>query len=256
MTVQSDPDRGEPAPSWVERTWGGDRIRAEPVVLPWVERAMESHTSLYAGARADHDVEMAGGRGPVYGVRSGEHAWMVRHYRRGGALGDLLDDRYLAVRTPRPFREQAAAHTLRLAGVPTPAVLAAAVYPSGALYRGDLVTERVQGAVPLLQRLAASFTRPEREEELLVRVGRLARMIAEAGALHVDFNAGNVLVTGDRVWVIDLDRCRLGIRRDGDHADQAARRMLDRLERSIRKTVTGGEPVPAVWLAGIAAGPS
>jgi len=227
-------------------------VRVESTARGWVERSMETHGSLYAAARADHDLEVGGGRGPVYGVRSQGRAWMVRHYRRGGAFGDLLDDRYVSVRTPRPFREQAAARALRRAGVPTPGVVAAAVYAAGAFYRGDLVTERVEGSTPLRQRLAKVAKHPEQEEDLMVRVGHLAYLVAQAGALHVDFNVANILAVGNDVWVIDLDRCRLGV--SGAPADQFVERMLQRLQRSIRKTVMGGEPVPGVWLDGLAAG--
>lgn len=250
-----DPAPPDATPTWIERSWGARRVRTEPGALDWVEWAMRTHGSLYAAAAADHEVEASGGRGPVFGIRLGGEAWMVRHYRRGGALGDLLDDRYVAVRSPRPFREQAASRLLRRAGVPTPAVLAAAVYGAGPFYRGDLVTEWVERSTSLLERLAAVVsTRPETEAVLVGRTGNLARSLAGAGALHVDFNCGNVLAVGDDVSVIDLDRCRVGLDVSEISADRACRRMLDRLERSIRKTVTGGEPIPPVWTAALRAG--
>lgn len=243
------------SPEWVERRWGGSRVRAEPSALAWVDRAMREHGTLYDAARADHQLEAAGGRGPVFGVRHGGEAWMVRHCRRGGAFGEVLGDRYVAVSTPRPFREQTAARALRKAGVSTPAVVAAAVYPAGPIYRGDVMTTWVEGSASLLHRLAPIVSsRPESAVPLLRQTGGLARSLARAGAMHVDFNAGNVLLSDRKVWVIDLDRCRLGMPNGTAAVDRTCRRMLDRLARSLRKTVTGGAPLPPTWLAALADG--
>ena len=38
---------------------------------------------------------MAGGRGSVVFLRDSVRRWVLRHYRRGGAVASLLDDRYL-----------------------------------------------------------------------------------------------------------------------------------------------------------------
>ena len=60
----------------------------------------------------------AGGRGTVAFVRDGERRWVLRHYRRGGLVARLLDDRYLwtgADRT-RAFREWRLLRELRAAG--------------------------------------------------------------------------------------------------------------------------------------------
>ncbi len=37
----------------------------------------------------------AGGRGSAWFVGSGEHAWVLRHFRRGGFIARLSQDRYV-----------------------------------------------------------------------------------------------------------------------------------------------------------------
>lgn len=118
---------------------------AEPVLRQWLAEA--GTLATYAGAHPS--AEALHGRGTVFAIPSplpGGGQWVVRHYHRGGALASLLGDRYLRVGTPRPVREYALGRALAERGVPTPRMVGAAVYPAGAFYRGDLVTERVEGA--------------------------------------------------------------------------------------------------------------
>jgi hypothetical protein len=117
----------------------------EPVLRQWLAEA----GTLAGYARAHPSAETLHGRGTVLAIPSplpGGGQWVVRHYHRGGALASVLGDCYRRVGTPRPVREYALGRALAERGVPTPRVVGAAVYPAGAFYRGDLVTERVDGA--------------------------------------------------------------------------------------------------------------
>lgn len=213
---------------------------------------------------------LSGGRGPAYLVEAEGQRWVVRHYRRGGAVAGVLGDRYLAAGTPRPFREAAAAAAARAAGVRTPAVVAGAVYPAGPFYRADLVTAWVEGARPLAEVLAgsgaakggpaAASVRPPAgptavaeaaasppPHGALEAAGGLIAALAAAGLRHADLNAHNVLLRqgngGLEAWVLDLDRCAVGV-----PPQAAAATMSRRLLRSVEKLVKAkGGGVPDAW---------
>jgi 3-deoxy-D-manno-octulosonic acid kinase len=200
------------------------------------------------------------GRGELHVVRAAvvgpdrRERWAVRHYRRGGAVASYLGDRYLAVGATRPEVEIRASVEARARGVRTPAVVAGAWYRAGPFYRADLVTELVPGATTLADALF-SAPRGAAAERSLAAAGRLARELGEAGIGHADLNARNVLEGTDSPaagpWVIDLDRATV----EGRKGIEAARPMLARLERSLRKFgATSGRPLSGAEWAALRAG--
>lgn len=227
----------------------------------WVREALGGGRTLHGWAAGRPGAEALSGRGTVYAVKApmagpdGRERWAVRHYRRGGRVAaPLLDDRYLALGTPRPLRELHASAAARARGVPTPAVVAGAVYPAGLFYRADLVTELVPGGRELSDvlfgrdvtagREAAEGARPRSDTEgpawsaetVLEAAADLARALEEAGVDHPDFNARNVLLTegtggAPRAWVLDLDRCAV----HPPDGVPAPGRMGRRLLRSVVK---------------------
>lgn len=221
----------------------GGRARVRPEAEEWVRAALADERTLFEEARGDPDRIELRGRGPAYAIPApaGSPAgggsrpprWLVRHYRRGGAVASLLGDRYLRLGTPRPFRELAASEEVRARGVETPRVMAATVYPAGAFYRGDLVTEFVEGARDLAEILFSDDEEPSRRRRAAAAAGALVGDLAEAGVHHRDLNAKNVLLVGEgealRALVLDLDRCRLAAA--GTHAPRGS--MLERLLRSL-----------------------
>jgi len=113
--------------------------------------------------------------------------------------------------------------------------MAGAVYPSGAFYRADLVTEFVPGASDLARTLFEE-DHPEAERaEVLSCIGVLVARTAAAGILHRDLNAKNLLIDwstgGPAPLLVDLDRCEV---KPPDRTVDP-RGMLERLERSLRK---------------------
>lgn len=219
----------------------GVRAFAVAAAAAWLRDTLAAGATLAQWAAAHPGAERRAGRGDVHVVRAPAQgpdrrpSWAVRHYWRGGAVAaPLLSDRYLSVGEPRPFRELTVSHEARRRGIPTPAVVAGAVYPAGIVHRADLVTELVPDAVELAQVLFGPEA-PERSVALaaLTEAGRLIGRMAEAGLRHPDLNARNVLLTrteaGPTAHVLDLDRC--GIARDPLSPDP----MLRRLERSLHK---------------------
>jgi 3-deoxy-D-manno-octulosonic acid kinase len=220
--------RAEAANAWV---------RAE--ALEWVQETLRRGSTLYDAARdeAQEGDVLHGGRGPAFVRRSPEGEWVVRHAFRGGAVARVLGDRYLRVGVLRPFREAAASVEVRRRGIATPRVVAAAAYPAGLFYRGDVVTEFVPGARTLGDLLFGD--RRARDEAFRIRLleaaARIPDRLSRAGIRHRDLNVDNLLFPGDSPGIgpviLDLDRCQLKRRPD----PLGGRRMVARLGRSLSK---------------------
>lgn len=133
----------------------------------------------------------ARGRGTVYFFRAGEAVWVLRRYRRGGWVGRFNRDSYLwtGLEQSRPWREWRLLADLCAKGLPVPRPIAARVARTGLLYRGDLITERLEGTTPLGALLAAGAL--PREE--WTKIGALLARFHAHGVRHDDINVSNVL---------------------------------------------------------------
>ena len=158
---------------------------------------------------------------------------VVRHNRHGGLLASLTGDRFL---TPtRAPLELATALRLQEAGIPTPDVVAYAVYEAGGLFRrSDVMTREVANAADLATLLQGASDGERRMA--LAATARLLSRLAAAGARHHDLNIKNVLLRrcddgAMCAYVLDVDRVAFG--RAGDAALMEGN--LRRLERSARK---------------------
>ena len=217
------------------RAWGFARSDA----VPWASEVMGSGGTLHAWAGAHPGRKELTGRGRTWAVPApgpgGAPGWVVRRYRRGGAAARWLRDRYLALGAARPVAELRASLEALRRGIPTPAVVAGAVYPAGAFYRADLITEEIPGSVDLAEVLFGERGTPVAPLPALAAAGALVRRLAERGVRHADLNAKNVVLEpraeGPRAWVVDLDRCRFTA--GADRAGGVA--VRNRLERSLRK---------------------
>jgi len=217
-----------------------------------VAAALDQEGALSGWAARQPGARSLRGRGivhvlpaPVAGPDARE-AWAVRHYRRGGVAGPWLGDRYLSLGARRPEIELRASAAARSRGIATPAVVAAAWYPSGLFYRADLVTEMVPDATTLAHDLFESARPSQSARSAALRAaGRLVARLAECGIRHPDLNAMNLLTdrhpSTPTLWVLDLDRA--GIAEGPD--ERAGRPMLSRLERSLAKLGRAyGSPLP------------
>lgn len=191
--------------------------------------------------RAQEPRNAVAGRGAVWFVDANGEEWAIRHYRRGGLVGRLIDDHFLWLGpdATRPFREFRLLQELQSLGLPAPAPVAAAYERRGLAYRADLATVRIVRAMPLSQRMRAGALDPARWHE----TGRVIRRFHDASVFHADLNAHNILI-GDTegVYLIDFDRGRI---RRGEAWKRA---NLERLKRSLAKIsmenagVVAGEP--------------
>lgn len=167
-----------------------------------------------------------GGRGEALAVDHSAGPAVLRRYLRGGMLRHFNRSRYLytGLDRTRPWREWRVSRELWLAGLPVPQPLAAAVERRGTIYRGALLTARIENARTLNQAATELGTADWR------RLGTLIAEFSQAGLVHRDLNAGNILIDDQSAfWLIDFDRASLG-----DHPGPK-RAMLKRLLRSLNK---------------------
>ena len=231
-------------------TVGRVQILARAEAASWSREAVAAYGSLYQAA-LDSACRTLHGRGPVpilpnpQGI---EPPWVVRRYYRGGLMR-AFGDRFLRVGRPRSFLELENSARIEEMGFVTARVVAAAVYPSGVLYRADLVTEFVPHARTLADVLfgiddpscgsnAAEARRDDGRDarrQALACTRNLITRLAKAGVHHPDLNAENVLIAREAQQVhailIDLDGCRVA--EPSNPVD--AGRLRRRLVRSIRK---------------------
>ncbi|KAA0010654.1 3-deoxy-D-manno-octulosonic acid kinase [Billgrantia pellis] len=168
----------------------------------------------------------APGRGSSLFLDAGPEQWVLRPYRRGGLMARLSEHRYLwtGLERTRAFRELRLTAELFARGLPVPHPVAAGVTRHGPTYSAALITVRLPGARSLADCLN------DADPALLERVGATVRRFHDAGLDHVDLNARNLLVDAQgKVWLIDLDRCRLRSPGQWQEAN------LQRLGRSLAK---------------------
>jgi len=217
--------------------------------MPLVRIPTETGAILYDPSRLDHPRESdfepaalaadgrilgtATGRGSAWIISARGHAggWVLRHYRRGGLVARLLEDRYLwcGARATRAFRELRLLAELESLSLPAVRPVAARYVRHGALYRADLLTVAVPGVTTLAARLATGL-----DAGGWHAVGATIRAFHDAGICHADLNAHNILIGAQgEVTLLDFDRGR----RRGPGAWQRAN--LARLERSLGKLSAG-----------------
>lgn len=220
-----------------EQRIGDARVLVQDAVSEYVREAITAAGSLYAFAARREDAETIMGRGTIYVIPGpGQGRWVIRHLSHGGLLAPLTGDLFPAFGVERPFNEFRIAQRLREMGVATPEVVAAAVYPSGPMYRGEVARVEIADARDLADSLFGAPTLDRRTRlDILAAAGRLLRSMHRAGLIHPDLNLRNILIElgGGRpvAHIIDLEKCRLV-----PHAPQRwVRRMMRRLRRSVRK---------------------
>jgi len=178
----------------------------------------------------------AGGRAAAWFVQVGAFEAVLRHYRRGGFVAKLVQDRYIwsGLSQTRAFLEFDLLRSLWRAGLPVPRPLGAAVWKQGLTYRAALLTQRIPDAQPLAH---------VKDLVLWARAGAAIAALHRFGVWHADLNVFNVLCDAQgQIWLIDFDRGRLGSLSPGKRAEN-----LSRLLRSLKKT--GGDHYQACWLA-------
>lgn len=206
------------------------------VARPWAAKALRAVTeagTLHDWAAAQSGRDVMQGRGACYGVMlpagpgdTPATPVVVRRNRHGGLLRVLTGELFLApTRAPLEL-----SNSLRLAaaGIPTPEVVAYALYPAlGRLVRCDVMTRRLPKGADLPQVWRAAD--PAARDGLILGVAALLRALAACGAWHPDLNLKNIYLSGETAYLLDVDRVLFC------PGEEVATRNLERLARSARK---------------------
>jgi 3-deoxy-D-manno-octulosonic acid kinase len=208
----------------------------QAVALGWaaseVALALDAGT-LHEWAALQPEREEMRGRGVIYSVELPTippTPVVIRRNRHGGLLHGLTGE-YFMVPTRAPL-ELSISLRLAAAGIPTPEVIAYAIYPAAGIFaRSDVMTRRLPEGddVPAAWKRARKTDR----DSLLPAVARLLVALAAAGAQHADLNLKNIYIAGsgaDRTaYLLDVDRVTF------PGGSGIAARNFKRLARSARK---------------------
>lgn len=221
-----------PPDGYVALTVGDVEAVAAEAYADAVTAALGSRAgSLHEYARLHFESRALGGRSIAYSspLPGIETRVVVRHNRHGGVLAPVTRDLFRPP-TRAPF-ELDVSLRLQQAGVPTPEVVAYALYPAPfGMRRADVATREIADSVDL----SAVLTRPRSYSRLDAwdAVAELLRRLAAAGARHHDLNVKNVLLRARAgtldAFVLDVDRVTF---ETGDVTEA----NLARLSRSARK---------------------
>jgi 3-deoxy-D-manno-octulosonic acid kinase len=240
---------------------GGQRIATETGVMladpngignPQQSTAESLFDPNYWSARGELN-PVSGGRGSAWFVGPAIQPLVLRHYRRGGFIARLSQDRYWwsGEDRVRAFAEWRLLDYLVQRGLRVPKPVAAFYRRAGMIYQCDLITQRIDDA----QSLSAALAQGPMPESTWRAIGAAIARLHSHGVDHADLNAHNILLDGNQsISVIDFDRGRL--RAPGRWTS----RNLRRLERSLAKISMSLPPdrfMPADWkqlLAGYRAG--
>lgn len=200
-----------------------------------VEEILGKET-LYEFAARQPDARKFKGRMPAYAISLPQNGGdvVVRHAMRGGALGRTGSDLFFP--PTRALRELINSMRLRVAGVPTPEVVAFVTYRAGPVFRrSDVATREIKDGHDLSVVLK-EVPSGEHRAQCLTAAGTLLALLARVGAHHPDLNVRNVLITWDdahgaRAHVLDVDRIRFHVPAD----PMVSKANFERLERSLKK---------------------
>lgn len=209
---------------------GGDTLWHDPRRVD----ATDAPHLFEAEAPAEH-LATGSGRGQARLVQHQGQGLVLRHYRRGGLMARLSEDRFLRepAHRSRAMREFALLRLLRSWRLPVPEAALARHRSHGLVYSADIAVGLIPGSRNLVQRLQSARPTPADWAAL----GRAIRALHDRQVFHADLNAHNLLLDAPgRAWVVDFDKCAV---RPGDawKADNLAR-----LHRSLRKEATRVHP--------------
>ena len=176
------------------------------------------------------------GRATAWFFCHNELTAVLRHYWRGGLIGKVLNDQYLylGLEKTRVYQEFALMMKLCEMGLNVPKPITAKVTQHGLIYRGDIITQAIEGAQSLLDVLKKrALTADE-----LTMIGNTIAQFHNLGVYHADLNINNILFdnTG-AVYIIDFDRGEIK-----PVQEQWQQANISRLLRSFEKEL-GRNPV-------------
>jgi hypothetical protein len=194
--------------------------------------AIRERQELIAFARDFPGARPMQGRQMAYAIPIGGTHGVVRRNHHGGVFRRWTGSMFL---WPRAQKELAISLSLQRMGIPTPTVLAIAIYRVDLLFVSDVVTEEILQGQDFGAFLLESRLDTEDRRHGWRAVFELLDRLAAAGVRHHDLNVKNILLrraSGDSfaAYVLDVDRVVMNLsRRDADAGNRA--RLLRSLEK-------------------------
>jgi hypothetical protein len=223
---------GTPPDGYVALSVGEVEAVASEAYVDAITAVLRSRAgSLHDFARLHFESRALHGRSTAYSapLPGMDTRVVVRHNQHGGLLAPFTRDLFRPP-TRAPF-ELDASLRLRYAGVPTPEIVAYAVYPAPlGMRRADVATREIVDSFDL----SAVLTHPTSysRQDAWDAIAELLRRLAAAGARHHDLNIKNVLLRSRGgpldAFILDVDRITF-------EAGDVTAANLARLSRSARK---------------------
>ncbi len=205
----------------------------EPTFRIWFEPSLikepsNLHFTADYWAGQNKVIGSAQGRGTTYFLQLDSLQAALRHYRRGGLFGKLVQDSYwfCGWENTRSYQEYQVLLHLKRNGVNVPTPVAAFAQKTGLTYKADLISEKINHARDLVEVLSTQSL-PAGTYQL---IGNEIAKMHLAGVNHTDLNIHNILLDAQGVvWIIDFDKCALNA------SSSKMQGNLERLHRSFAK---------------------
>ena len=178
----------------------------------------------------DRVIGSAQGRGTTWFIQLNKVAAALRHYRRGGLFGRIVKDNYFFAgwEKTRSIAEFNLLNELQKAQVNVPRPIAARSIRKNALYRADLISEKIPNARDLVAILQTAAL----PKDNYIKIGEQIRKMHQCQVNHTDLNIHNILIDdNEKVWIIDFDKCKK------QSGEAWKKKNLQRLLRSFNKEV-------------------
>jgi 3-deoxy-D-manno-octulosonic acid kinase len=178
----------------------------------WFDESLISHEQVECAFDAeywqkqDKIIGSATGRGTTWFVELGTIQAALRHYRRGGLFGKLVEDSYLYFgdKKTRSYQEFELLKVLQQSGVNVPKPIAARVVKSSLTYKADLLSEKI----PKARDLVTILQDGPLSQDVCKKIGAEIRKMHASQVNHTDLNIHNILIDDKgEVWIIDFDKC-------------------------------------------------
>jgi tRNA A-37 threonylcarbamoyl transferase component Bud32 len=190
--------------------------------------ALESQPDLFPDL---FNVREDSARGTVQEIDTGKGIVVVRRYKHGGLVGNILGKAHWG--EGRAIQEIYVHEAAREAGILCPEVIGFRSEQKGLFTQLDLITKKISDARPLEDWLKTASASDSRR--LSADLAALVNRMHEAGLIHADFHVRNILVQtkddGNNLFVLDWDR---GQQVDSVSTEQASQTLF-RLNRSMEK---------------------
>lgn len=168
------------------------------------------------------------GRGVTTFFCENNKDYVLRHYRRGGLIGKILNKHYFytGLHRTRAWQEMHLLNLMHGWGLPVPKAAAALIKRGGLTYEADIILEKITDAKDVFNLLN---TEPLDSTDWQ-RIGAVVRQLHDKQVFHHDLNIHNIMQDKQKkIWLIDFDKCRV------KNGEQWKDENLQRLLRSLRK---------------------